>query len=152
MHHHYLFGGGNSYSSNLKPPHLLAGGIECPVSPWDLPPFQWHNTYNKFPILHTYPKTKSNTPIHTGRGLITSHFWLEIPLKLQHQTIQIKALVCDLECPYDLILGRTPMAQLSAWQDYAAHKLYLQQISIPLIVRNNIRILPGKTGILTLTL
>ena len=35
------------------------------------------HTYNKFPILHTYPKTKSNTPIHTGGGLITSHFWLE---------------------------------------------------------------------------
>ena len=95
-------------------------------------------TYNKFPILHTYPKTKSNTPIHTGGGLITSHFWLEIPLKLQHQTIQIKALVCDLEFPYDLILGQTSMAQLSAWQDYAAHKLYLQQILIPLTVRNNI--------------
>ena len=44
------------------------------------------------------------------------------------------------------------MAQLSAWQDYAAHKLYLQQISIPLTVRNNIRILPGKTGVLSLTL
>ena len=37
-------------------------------------------TYNKFPILHTHPKTESNTPIHTGGGLITSHFWLEIPL------------------------------------------------------------------------
>ena len=109
-------------------------------------------TYNKFPILHTYPKTKSNTPIHTGGGLITSHFWLEIPLKLQHQTIQIKALVCDSECPYDLILGRTSMAQLSAWQDYATNKLYIQQISIPLTVRNNTRILPGKTGIVTLTL
>ena len=45
-------------------------------------------TYNKLPILHTYPKTESNTPIHTGRGLITSHFWLEIPLKLKHQTIE----------------------------------------------------------------
>ena len=56
------------------------------------------------------------------------------------------------ECPYDLILGRTSMAQLSAWQDYVANKLYLQQISIPLTVRNNIRILHGKTGILTLTL
>ena len=109
-------------------------------------------TYNKFPFLHTYPKTKSNIPIHTREYLITSHFWLEIPLKLQHQTIQIKALVCDSECPYDLILGRTSMAQLSAWQDYAANKLYLQQISIPLTVRNNIRILPGKTGIVTLTL
>ena len=38
-------------------------------------------------------------------GLINSHFWLEIPLKLNHQIIQIKALVCDSECPYDLILG-----------------------------------------------
>ena len=44
------------------------------------------------------------------------------------------------------------MAQLSAWQDYAAHKLYLQQILIPLTVRNNIRILPGETGVLSLML
>ena len=109
-------------------------------------------TYNKFPILHTYPKTESNIPIHTGEDLITSHFWLEIPLKLQHQIIQIKALVCDSECLYDLILEKTSMAQLSAWQDYTANKLYLQQISIPLTVRNNIWILPGKTGILPLTL
>ena len=109
-------------------------------------------TYNKFPILHTYPKTESNAPIHTGGGMITSHFWLEIPLKLQHQTIQIKALVCDSECPYDLILGRTSMAQLSAWQDYATNKLYIQQILISLTLRNNVRILPGKTGIVTLTL
>ena len=61
-------------------------------------------------------------------------------------------MVCDLECPYDLILGQTSMAQLSAWQDYAAHKLYLQLILIPLTVRNNICILPGKTGVLALTL
>ena len=63
------------------------------------------HTYNKFPILHMYPRTESNTPIHRGGGLIKSHFWLEILLKLNHQTIQIKALVCDSECPYDLILG-----------------------------------------------
>ena len=44
------------------------------------------------------------------------------------------------------------MAQLSAWQEYAAHKLYLQQISIPLMVRNNIHIFPAKTGVLSLTL
>ena len=91
------------------------------------------HSYNKFPILHTYPKTESNTPIHTGGGLIKSHFWLE----LDHQTIQIKVLVCDSECPYDIILGQTSMAQLSAWQDYASHKLYIQQTSVPLTVRNN---------------
>ena len=106
------------------------------------------HTYNKFPILHTYPKTESNMPIHTGGGLIKSHFWLEIPLKLDHQTIQIKALVCDSECP----LGWTSMAQLSVWQDYASHKLYIQQISVPLTVRNNVRVLPGKTGVVSLTL
>ena len=44
------------------------------------------------------------------------------------------------------------MAQLSAWQDYTAHKLYLQQILIPLTVRNSICILPGKTGVLSLAL
>ena len=110
------------------------------------------HTYNKFPILHTYPKTESNTPIHTGGSLITSHFWLEIPLKLEHQTIQIKALVCDSECLYDLILGQMSMAQLLAWQDYASHKLYLQQILIPLIVRNNVQVLPGKTGVVSLAL
>ena len=110
------------------------------------------HTYNKFPILYKYPKSESNTPIHTGGGLIKSHFWLEIPLKLTHQTIQTKALVCNLECPYDLILGRTSMAQLSAWQDYASHKLYIQQILIPLMVRNNICMLPGKTRIASLTL
>ena len=44
------------------------------------------------------------------------------------------------------------MAQMSAWQDYASHKLYLQQILIPLTVRNNIHIHPGKTGVVSLTL
>ena len=109
------------------------------------------HTYNKFPILHTYPKTESNTPIHTG-GLIKSHIWLEIPLKLDHQTIQIKALVCDSECPHDIILEWTSMAQLSVWQDYASHRLYIQQISVPLTVRNNVQVLPGKTGVVSLTL
>ena len=44
------------------------------------------------------------------------------------------------------------MAQLSAWQDYVTNKLYIQQILIPLTLRNNVWILPGKTGIVTLTL
>ena len=36
------------------------------------------STYNKYPILQKYPKTESYTPIHTGRGMIESHFWIEI--------------------------------------------------------------------------
>ena len=61
-------------------------------------------------------------------------------------------LVCDSECPYDLILGWTSMAQLSAWQDYTSHKLYIQQILVPLTARNNVQVLPGKTGVVSLTL
>ena len=61
-------------------------------------------------------------------------------------------MVCDSECPYDIVLGCTSLAQLSAWQDYASRQLFIQQISIPLIVTNNIRILPGHTGIISLVL
>ena len=44
------------------------------------------------------------------------------------------------------------MAQLSAWQDYASRQLYIQQISIPLIAKNNVRILPSQTRIISLVL
>ena len=110
------------------------------------------NVYNKHPILQKYPKTVSHTPIHTGGGMIESHFWIEIPLRSENQKIQIKTLVCNSECPYDIVLGRTPLAQLSAWQDYASRQLFIQQISIPLIATNNIRVLPGCTGIISLAL
>ena len=72
------------------------------------------STYNKHPILWKYPTTKNTTPIHTGGGIIELHFWIELPLKLGNQTIQIKVLVCDFECPYDILLGRTSLAHLLA--------------------------------------
>ena len=84
--------------------------------------------------------------------MIESHFWIEIPLRLENQIIQIKTLVCDLECPYDIVLGCTSLAQLLAWQDYASRQLFTQQISIPLIATNSIRVLPGCTGIVSLAL
>ena len=93
------------------------------------------NTHNKYPILKV---TESNTPIHTGGGMVECTFWIEIPLKLDSQVIQIKTLISDSECPYNIVLGRTSLAQLSAWQDYASKQLYIQQISIPLISRNNV--------------
>ena len=108
--------------------------------------------YNKYPILQKYPRTESHTPIHAGGGMIDSHFWIGIPLKLDNQVIQIKTLVYDSECPYDIVLGCTLLAQLSAWQDYASRQLFIQQISIPLITKNNIRILPRQTGIISLVL
>ena len=70
--------------------------------------------------------------------MIESHFWIEIPLKLDNQIIQIKALVFDSECSYDIVLGRTSLAQLFTWQDYALRWLYIQQISITLIAKNNV--------------
>ena len=70
--------------------------------------------------------------------MIESHFLIEIPLKLDNQTIQIKALVYDSECPYDIVLGSTSLAQLSTWQDYASKWLYIKQISTPLIAKNNV--------------
>ena len=106
------------------------------------------NVYNKYPILQKYPKMES----HTGGGMIESHFWIEVPLRLENQIIQSKTLVCDLECPYDIVLGCTSLAQLSAWQDYASRQLFIQQISIPLMATNNIRVLPGCTGIISLVL
>ena len=52
--------------------------------------------YNKYPILQKYPQTESHTPIHTGGGMIESYFWIEIPLKLDNQVIQIKTLIVIL--------------------------------------------------------
>ena len=40
--------------------------------------------YNKYPILQKYPKMESYTPIPTGGGMIESHFWIEIHLKLDN--------------------------------------------------------------------
>ena len=74
-------------------------------------------------------KTKSTTPIHTGGGTIESHFWIELPLKLENQKIQIKLLVHDSECPYDILIGRTSLAHLSAWQEYVSNKVYLCHIT-----------------------
>ena len=110
------------------------------------------STYNKHPILQKYPTAKSTTPIHTGGGTIESHSWIELPQKLENQVIQIKVLVCDSECPCYILIGRTSLAHLSAWQDYTTNKLYLQQISIPIVAKNNVRILPGCTGIVSATL
>ena len=106
------------------------------------------STYNKHPVLQKYSTTKSTTPIHTGGGTIESHFWIELPLKLDNQTIQIKVLVCDSVCPYHILLGRRSLAPLSAWQDYANNKIYIQQISILIVAKNNVRTLLGNTSII----
>ena len=53
---------------------------------------------------------------------------------------------------YDILVGRTSLAHLLAWQDYATNKLYTQQISIPIVAKNNVRVLPGCTRIVSAAL
>ena len=117
-----------------------------------IPPILSFSTYNKHLILQKYPKTKSTTPIHTGGGTIKSCFWIELQLKLENQTIQIKVLVFDSECPYNILIGRTSLAHLSAWQDCAVNRLYIHIISIPIVAKNNVKILPGCTRIVSAAL
>ena len=50
------------------------------------------------------------------------------------------------------MIGRTSLAHLSAWQDYATYKLYIQQISIPIVPKYNVRFLPGHTEIVSAAL
>ena len=50
------------------------------------------NMYNKHSILQKYLKMKNHTLIHTGGGMIESHFWIEIPLRSENQIIQIKKI------------------------------------------------------------
>ena len=69
--------------------------IEIFIDNGATPSYSYHYALTtNFPFYIHTPKQKVTLPIHTGGGMITSHFWLEIPLKLQYQTIQIKALVC----------------------------------------------------------
>ena len=56
------------------------------------------------------------------------------------------------KCPHDILLGRTSLAHLLAWQDYGNSKLYIQQISIPIVAKNNVRILLGNPGIISAAL
>ena len=138
------------YNDKVMVPAQLMGDtpIQVFIDNGATPSILQLSPYKKHPILQKYPTTKSTTPIHTGDDTIKSHFWIELPLKLDNQTIQIKVLVCDSECPNDILLGRTSLAHLSTWQDYADNKLYIQQISIPMVAKNNVRTLPGNTGII----
>ena len=92
------------------------------------------STYKKHLILQKYPKTKSTTPIHTGGGTIKSHFWIELPLKLENQTIQIKVLVCNSECPHDILIGRTSLAFCGMVYFMSSFLPNLRCLLIPILV------------------
>ena len=59
-------------------------------------------TYNKFPILHTYPKTESNTPIHTGGSLICKELFTNYANSLK-LVFSSSYAGCFLPCLLDLL-------------------------------------------------
>ena len=73
------------YDKGMFPAHLIDGTpipvfIDNGATPSILP----LSTCKKHPILQKYSTTKSTTPIHTGGGTTESHFWIELPLKLDN--------------------------------------------------------------------
>ena len=54
----------NMFTTNLMNDTPIEIFIDNCATPSILP----LHTYNKFPLIHTYPKTESNIPIHTGGG------------------------------------------------------------------------------------
>ena len=54
--------------------------------------------YNKHPILQKYLKTESHTPIHTGGGMIESHF--PFPATLSPKPIAYDKPIDPSEMPH----------------------------------------------------
>ena len=63
--------------SKLKLPRLLAGGIECLVSPWDLPPSRWHDICKDWAVVKDKAKSLEHIirkcdPPTTAMPLVTT--------------------------------------------------------------------------------
>ena len=74
------------------------------------------SVYHKYLILQKYKK---------NRKPLSYSYRRHDRVPFLDQTIQIKTLVCDSECPYDIVLGCTSLAKLLAWQDYASRQLLI---------------------------
>ena len=105
--------------------------------------------YDKAYYLHHLPKalTAAQT-IHTGKGPVKTHFWIDILLNVQGCMIQFKLLVCDTQAQTGILLSKMALEQLQTWQDYSTNTLYIKQTAIPLHAIQNIELLPDhKTTI-----
>ena len=110
-------------------------------------------TVAKLNALKQYNKQDHKSKLMTEKcSLLPLNSQQLTPVQTAIQRMSEKHPDFDSECPYNITLGRTSILQLSAWQDYESHKLYIQQISVPLTVRNNVRVLLGKTEVVSLTL
>ena len=110
-------------------------------------------TVAKLNALKQYNKQDHKSKLMTEKcSLLPLNSQQLTPVQTAIQRMSEKHPDFDSECPYNITLGRTSILQLSAWQDYESHKLYIQQISVPLTVRNNVRVLLGETEVVSLTL
>ena len=101
--------------------------------------------YDNAYYLHHLPKvpTAAKT-IHTGNGLVKTHFWIDILLNVQGCMIQFKLLVCDTQAQTGILLSKMALEQLQTWQDYSNNTLYVKQTAIPLYAIQNIELLPNR--------
>ena len=63
--------------------------------------------YDKAYYLHHLPKAPTGAQtIHTGNGLVKTHFWIDILLNVQGCMIQFKLLVCDTQAQTGILLSK----------------------------------------------
>ena len=105
--------------------------------------------YDKAYYLHHLPKEQAAAQtIHTGNGLVKTHFWIDIMLNVQGGMVQFKLLVCDTQAQTGILLSKMALEQLQTWQGYITNTLYIKQTAIPLHAIQDIELLPDcKTTI-----
>ena len=78
--------------------------------------------YDNAYYLHHLPKAPTATEtIHTGKGPVKTHFWIDILLNVQGCMIQFKLLVCDTQAQTRILLSKMALEQLQTWQDYSTN-------------------------------
>ena len=101
--------------------------------------------YDKAYYLHHLPKENAEAQtIHTGNGLVKTHFLIDIMLNVQGCMIQFKLLVCDTQAQTGILLSKMALEQLQTWQDYSTNTLYIKQTAIPLHAIQDIELLPDR--------
>ena len=101
--------------------------------------------YEKAYYLHHLPKENADAQtIHTGNGLIKTHFWIDILLNIQGCMIQFKLLVCDTQAKTGILLSKMALEQLQTWQDYSTNSLFVKQTATSLYARQDIELLPDR--------
>ena len=101
--------------------------------------------YDKAYYLHHLPKENAEAQtIHTGNGLVKTHFWIDLLLNVQGCMIQFKLMVCDTLAQTGILLSKMALEQLPTWQDYSTNTLYVKQTAIFLHAVQDIDLLPDR--------